>query len=39
LVAFASEEAARSAMEGGPRPPEEAVTINSVRLAEVVAHA
>jgi hypothetical protein len=39
LVVFESEEAARSAMEGGPRPPEEAVTIDSVELGEVVAHA
>jgi hypothetical protein len=39
LVVFESEEAAQSAMEGGPRPPEEAVTINSVALGEVVAHA
>ncbi len=39
LVVFESEEAAQSAMEGGPRPPEDAVTINTVTLGEVVAHA
>jgi hypothetical protein len=39
LVVFESEEAARSAMEAGPRPPEDAVTINSVQPGEVVAHA
>lgn len=38
LVLFDSEEAARSAMESGPRPPEEAVRIDSVELGEVVAH-
>ena len=39
LVVFESEDAAQSAMEGGPRPPEDAVTINTVKLGEVVAHA
>ncbi len=39
LVVFDSEEPARSAMESGPRPREEAVKIDSVVLAEVVAHA
>ena len=39
VVVFESEEAARDAMEGGPRPPEEAVSIESVRMGEVVAQA
>ena len=39
VVVFESEDAANSAREQGPRPPEDAVTINEVELAEVVAHA
>jgi hypothetical protein len=39
IVVFESEDAAKSVMEQGPRPPEENVTVDSVDLAEVVAHA
>ena len=39
MTIFESDEAAKSAVEGGQRPPDEVVTIDSMDVAEVVANA